>query len=350
MQQPDDFGLTPVQTLARVGDTTPGGMHAAFWSHWRETMDRIDPEFSCRAPGPTPDSRLMTWRSLGGVWINGLLVGDGSAGVGLIVLHGYTSPPPLIDDAPRWKGLADAGVAVLLVRVRGYGESSRDTGDLTSGAFGYVTRGLDPPLDTPSEVLRWVIPGAVADVTQAIRGLRQYLGERAEVYLRGESFGAGLGVIAGAVSSPWGSVQRMALGLPSLGDWTWRVRHRALDGAGRHVAEFLRQQGVHAGEVVSALRLADAVVHAPGIECPVLCKLACLDDVVPAPSAAAVFNALGTPRALKWRYVVRYGHFDGGLRDARAHARFERLAGRFLDPGMNLTEMDAALEECGSRP
>jgi hypothetical protein len=67
--------------------------------------------------------------------------------------------------------------------------------------------------------------------------------------------------------------------------------------------------------------------------------------VVPAPSAAAVFNALGTPRALKWRYVVRYGHFEGGIRDARAHARFERLAERFLDPAVEPTGIDAALAE-----
>ncbi len=345
MQQPENFGLTPVQTLARVGDTTPAAMHGAFWSLWNDTLGAIEPEFSCRASGPIRGTRLMTWRSLGGVWIDGLLMGDGSAATGLVVLHGYTSPPPMADEAPRWSRLADRGVAVLLVRVRGYPESARDTGDLTAAPFGYITVGLDGPLESPADVLRWVIPGAIADVVQAIRGLRGHLGARSQVFLRGESFGAGLGVIAAALSRPWGSVQRMVLGLPSLGDWTWRVQRPALDGSGRHVAAFLRQQGRRAGEVLAALRLADAVVHAPSVECPVLCKLALADDVVPAPSAAAVFNALGTPRALKWRYVVRYGHFEGGIRDARAHARFERLAERFLDPALDPTGIDAALAE-----
>lgn len=342
MQQPEDFGLSSVQTLARVGNTAPEATHPAFWTHWTRAVRGIDPEFSEREPGPTPDTTLMTWRSLGGVWINGLLLRPAMPRAGVVVLHGYTAPPPMADDAPRWIRLAQAGAAVLLVRVRGYPESSRDTGDLTSSPFGYITHGLDGPLETPDEIMRWVIPGAIADVVQAVRGLRAHLGGNAPIFLRGESFGGGLGVLAAAVADDWAPVRRLAIGLPSLGDWGWRIRRRGLDGAGRHVAEFLRQQGARAGDVARTLRLADAVVHAPNVRYPVLCKLACRDDVVPAPSAAAVFNALGTSRAEKWRFPVRYGHFDGGLRDAREHARFERLAERFLDPGLNVSSFDAA--------
>ncbi|MBM4108770.1 MAG: hypothetical protein FJ255_08150 [Phycisphaerae bacterium] len=342
MQQPEDFGLSPVRTLAHVGDATPATMHAAFWKHWTEAVGAIDPELSERSAGSAGGARAMTWRSLGGAWVNGLLLRPAVPRAGLVVLHGYSSPPTLTDDADRWREPARRGLAVLLMRVRGYPESARDTGDLTGGPFGYITHGLDGALDSPSDLMRWVVPGAIADVVQAVRGLRATLGG-APVFIRGESFGGGLGVIAAAVADPWGSVQRLAIGLPSLGDWSWRIRRPALGGAGRHVAEFLRQQGERAGRIVEAIRVCDALVHAPWVGCPVLCKLACLDDVVPAPSAAGVFNALGTVRARKWRYPVRYGHFDGGLRDARAHARFERLCERFLDPGADVDTFDAAL-------
>jgi cephalosporin-C deacetylase-like acetyl esterase len=76
--------------------------------------------------------------------------------------------------------------------------------------------------------------------------------------------------------------------------------------------------------------LFDAAHHAAGVTIPVLCKLAERDDVVPAPSAAAVFHGLASPR--KWSFVVPYGHFDGGLAAARRHVTFERLLARFLEP------------------
>jgi len=42
--------------------------------------------------------------------------------------------------------------------------------------------------------------------------------------------------------------------------------------------------------------------------------------VVPAPTAAAVFNALAGDPGRKWRFTVRYGHHDGGVADMRRHA------------------------------
>jgi hypothetical protein len=56
------------------------------------------------------------------------------------------------------------------------------------------------------------------------------------------------------------------------------------------------------------------------------------DDVVPAPAAAAVFNALGSDPGCKWRFVVKRGHADGGIADARRHALFDRLVREFLGP------------------
>jgi hypothetical protein len=83
-------------------------------------------------------------------------------------------------------------------------------------------------------------------------------------------------------------------------------------------------------ELLSVLDLLDAVHHARAATCPVLCKLALRDDVVPAPSAAAVFNALASPQ--NWAFWTRFGHYDGGIADARRHELFERVHPAFADP------------------
>ena len=48
------------------------------------------------------------------------------------------------------------------------------------------------------------------------------------------------------------------------------------------------------------------------------------------PSAAAIINAISA--AQKWRFVTRFGHFEGGLADARRHAIFERIHPAFANP------------------
>ncbi len=88
-------------------------------------------------------------------------------------------------------------------------------------------------------------------------------------------------------------------------------------------------RGDRRDDLLQSLLLFDAVLHAKIIECPVLCKLAHRDDVVPAPSAAAVYNAIGSN--LKWIFTTKYGHFDGGLSDLRRHGLFERLHPKFAD-------------------
>jgi cephalosporin-C deacetylase-like acetyl esterase len=84
--------------------------------------------------------------------------------------------------------------------------------------------------------------------------------------------------------------------------------------------------------VLESMLLYDAVFHARGVGCPTLCKLAGRDDIVPAPAAAAVFNAIATDR--KWRYQTACGHFDGGLADTRRHKNFTQFNIRFLDPAL----------------
>lgn len=347
MQLPDDFGLSPVQTLARVGDPQPSHLHSAFWSHWQQAVAAVEPGID--PIEPASGGQLCRWLSVGAVRITGLLLKPRpphSTRAAMIVLHGYESPAPLEAQASRWEGLVERGVAVLVIRVRGYPHSQLDTGDLTSSAlspFGYISHGLDAPVRTPADAMAWILPRAVADVATAARGLREHLARSAgqvPLYLAGESFGGGLAVIAASVLGPWGEVQRLVIGLPSLGDWTWRLEHRAGSGAGAHVAALLRQHASRQAEILATLRLCDAVVHAPRVRCPVLCKLALRDDVVPAPAAAAVFNALGSAAGNKWRCLVPFGHFDGGIRNARAHADFDRLAERFLDPATDPAMID----------
>ena len=62
-----------------------------------------------------------------------------------------------------------------------------------------------------------------------------------------------------------------------------------------------------------------------------------------------MFNALGSSPGAKWRYVTRFGHFDGGLGDLRRHAAFDRLAAEFLDPAVDPADlMNGPARETGA--
>ncbi len=119
---------------------------------------------------------------------------------------------------------------------------------------------------------------------------------------------------------------------PDLGDWRWRVG-RYCNGPGRLINLVLDGLREEAGPVLDTIRLFDAALHAPLVRCPCLFKLAWGDDTVPAPAAAAIYNALGSQE--KWRFVTTYGHYEGGIANARRHALFRRLEGPFLDPGLS---------------
>jgi len=177
------------------------------------------------------------------------------------------------------------------------------------------------------------------------------------LYLHGESFGAGLAVMAAAQSPEQIAFDRIAIGLPTFGDWSWRLadpRRLAL-GSGAHLLAMLRSLGApeDAPAAVQILRLCDSVVHAARVRRPVLCKLALRDEVVPAPSAAAVFNALGADPGLKWRFVVPEGHAEFSIAGARREALFERAVDDFLDPAVSPAEAMAPWEgllAAGDRP
>lgn len=346
MNAPDDFGLTPAATVASVADAAPSPWHAAFWAAWHADLQACTPRLSPHPPSDPSDPGVThAFESVGRVRIGARLVGPPQAAAGVVVVHGYHDVETLARDEERYAGLARRGLAVLLLRVRGYPGSQLDAGPLDRTPTGYITLGLDALMHKPEDARVWILPQAVADVANACRALQARLGTPSRpgppIFLRGESFGAGLAVIAAAqlAAAPAESrleIGRLALGVPSLGDWPWRLaapEHRLpRSGMSRELRELLIRNASREGGIAHVLRLCDAVVHARLLRAPVLAKLALRDDHVPAPTQAAVFNALATATGLKSRFAVRFGHFDGGLANARRHAQFEALAERFLDP------------------
>lgn len=350
MIEPDDFGLPGVRTFAHVGDPTPAPDHSVFWNHWYTAVTSELPAIRRRTTDdPSDPSVTHEFDSAGGVRIGGRLVlppAGQRVRAGLVVVHGAAPRECAVEEA-RWERVAAHGVMVFAIRLRGFPGSQRETGDLRTpdavGA-GWVGRGLDA--ESPDE---WVVPHAVADVFHACRVLRNWiLGRRGSgvdaepeptdhpmVSLYGESLGGGLAVIAAAQLAgrlPRAHfIDRVALGLPSLGDWPWRLRHQPA-GTGVDIEKILTHHAARREQLIERLRLCDAVVHATRLRRPTLVKLAAKDDTVPAPTAAAIFNAVDADPARKWRFLVPYGHIDGGITNARRHALFERCLADFYRP------------------
>lgn len=360
MNEPDDFGLGPVACLAHVYDGRRSSIHAPFWRAWDEAVFAHEPRLVARV---TPDAADATasheFESQGHVPIGCMLV-EPPAGTpvraGLLVLHGYQNVRPLAEDASRWASAAAKGLLTLHVRVRGFPGSIASTGNLTASERGYVTQGLDVPVEAPADHCAWIVSGAVADAVNALRVLHQELERRVagpwSIYLHAESFGAAIGIIATGRFDPGASgpvrVARLSLATPSLGDWTWRIGHPTSFGAGGEILALVRDLREHGEKVYRTLRLFDAAVHARTVTCPALVKLATRDEVVPAPAAAAVFNALRAPTGFRRRFVVPYGHFEGGIGNARWHAQFTRAAEAFLDPGVDDAEAIARADALAS--
>lgn len=351
MTEPDDFGLTPIQTIASVGDPTRSVRHAAFWKTWSSAVFARSPRLvprEDRDSDPSDPGATHEFESFRGVRIGCRIVRPaGRPTAGLVALHGYSGVPTLEQSAQDWSPLTERGVAVLIVRIRGYPGSRADVPHLVEhaqapdgGGGRWITHGLEIPASEHGCGTEWSFGLAASDVVNACRALRAYLGfsRRAPVFMHGESLGAALAIIAAGQLHDADAISRLAIGLPSMGDWPWRLSRPTGErgpGAGSLIREFVTDHRALEGGIVTTLRIFDAALHARQVLCPTLCKLAFSDDVVPAPTAATVFNNLGTSPGLKWRFVTRYGHFDGGIADTRRHALFDRLCMQFLDPAVD---------------
>ena len=361
MLEPDRFGMTDAETLGRVPEPRSSRHHGSFWHLWADAVWARAVELRSRRDAdesdPTATHEFEGIRSVR-IGCALLLPKERPVRAGVVSLHGAGVPRPLGDEATRWRSLLARGVAVLSVRVRGFPGSLMDVPRSVRDEGGgdperWALHGLDAGADNAAGAMDWIVPQAVADAVDACRALRVWLDAHdasdAPLFLRGESLGGGLATIA-AAQLEWRRVQsaergdreraciaRLGLGLPSLGDWSFRFGHPGF-GLGRAVGEVLRRERSREGELRERLRLIDSAVHARWVRCPVLCKLALADEVVPAPAAAAVFNALGTPAAQRWRFLTQYGHHEGGLGAMRREALFERCLVDFLDPRMSPRE------------
>ncbi|MHC4991724.1 MAG: acetylxylan esterase [Planctomycetota bacterium] len=323
ISQPDDYGLTAEQTLAhRSGAVRPPDFDS-FWAEVREAARAMP----LSVQGSIDGTGEIVLRSLDDVRIVGQLHAPESEPRAVVVTtHGYATTTPT--EGRAIDGWLERDMAVLCLRVRGFPPSTIDFDDL----------GVSWILHSIESAEQWVLRGAVIDVVTAVRAMRHHFGPDVPLVLHGESFGGGLAVLAGAQLFRLGEPPfRLILALPSLGDWRWRLG-RYCNGAGGQINMLLEALRDDQEAVLRSLALFDATLHATDIDCPVFCKLALRDDTVPAPSAAAVFNALATPTARRGRFVTGFGHFDGGLSDARRHALFERLHPVFGDPGQDLVD------------
>lgn len=361
MIEPEDFGLSPIATLAHVGEPTRSIRHGSFWKTWTSGVMADRPRLLTRdhtRADPSDPSATHEFESCRHVRIGCSLLWPerGRPRAGLVVLHGYENVPTLGQSAEDCAAWPARGVAVLIVRVRGYAGSCDDVPQLVhhaghKGGGEWITYGLETPLSDRGYGCDWSFSYAAADVVNACRALRDRLGEGPPLFITGQSFGAALAVVAASQLSDVNEPARLVLGHPTLGDWPWRLNlpehlgGTRRGGAGGIIRRFVENHPNLRSEVSTILRVFDTAVHARRITCPVLCKLAVRDDVVPAPAAAAVFNALGSDPGRKWRFVTHYGHFDGGLADLRRHAMFEKVTADFLDPDRDPEDSMAPWED-----
>lgn len=354
MIEPDDYGLSSEETLARVGDPTRARDHKAFWNRqWTALIEIERPILTPRTkPDPTDPTATHEFPSLCSTRIGCRLVVPESPLQGIVILlHGYDQVPSCEAQTDAEQSHLDHGLALLAVRVRGFpGSRHNDASAPTGGSpgSGWITQGLDAPEEGLTGAEAWIAPLAVADVIDACRAARNWLIDRdledAMIALKGPSLGATLAINAIAALNgrlPHETVvDRLVISLPTLSDWPWRILNAPPgSGTGAEIQGLLQRTPHDRRQIIlDRLRLLDAVVHAPQVRIPVLAKLAQRDDIAPAPAAAATFNALGSDPGRRWRFIVSYGHFDGGLANARRHALFERCATDFLNPAIKPSE------------
>ncbi|UCD75288.1 MAG: acetylxylan esterase [Phycisphaerales bacterium] len=327
LSAPEDYGLTPRQTLAHTVAEALPDRFAEYWREFREEIAVLSTYFQ-----GSVDERVnrIVIPSLRSVRIIGRLeLPDGPVRGAVIASHGYETPDDFECGEELREPWTSRGLATLRLRLRGFPPSTMEIDDLRDR---WIVHNIE-------SARAWIARGAVADLMQGYRCLRRHLGPDAPISFHGESLGGGLAVIAAAQLGLLDEKDppfRLALALPGFGDWRWRST-RYCNGPGGQVKLMLDTlRGQDREELLATLLLFDAALQGRFVRCPVLCKSALRDDTVPAPTAAAVFNGLAGGQ--KWRFITPFGHYEGGLANARRHAVFERICQSFLDPSQKADE------------
>ncbi len=339
-----------VRTFAHIGDPVPAPDHSVFWKHWYAKLVAHTPALVRRQrPDPSDTGATHEFDSMDAATIGARLVlprDDKPLRASLVSVHGDHIPDPLEVNARRWQRVADEGIAVLLVRLRGYPGSQSTTGDLTRnerGEHDWISRGFDA-----EEHDDWILPKGIADVCNACRAMRNALLHRDTdtdfnvdesiehpgVYLHGSSLGAGIAVISAAqlIGKLTGEsiVDRLAIATPSLGDWPRRFDHPT--GTALSLKRVIDSNPDRYDELMARLKLCDAIVHGRKVRVPTYAMLARRDDIVAPECAAAVFNAIDADPGRKWRFLIDRGHSDGDRENTRRIALYARSLCDFFDP------------------
>lgn len=345
--------MDTVRTLSHVGDPSPSSDHSVFWNAWFERLRQESPVIRAReAVDKSDPSATHEFVSTRGVRIGCRLMTppEGTAvKASLITIHGYSAPERLESEERHWTAVRAKGVAVLAIRLRGYPGSKTDAQGNTIDSDGndraWIAHGFDGYQHND-----WVLPDALADVCNAARVMRNALlgrdakdlepwmeGEprHPDVYLHGRSLGGGLATIAAAQLSGrmMGRpiVDRLAIEVPSLGAWRWRLAN-CDTGLSKRFSDIIKSHPDRHDELVDRLRLMDAVVHGSKVRIPTLAMLASRDEIAPAPSAAAVYNAVNADPGRKWRFCVPFGHRHGDTHNTRRVALYGKSLVDFFDP------------------
>lgn len=316
ISSPEDYGLTAEQTLSHAVTTNPPDDFDSFWSTVQEEVMTLPSSWQGSLSETVNEVVIPSLRSIR-VVARVSMPEKTPAGV-VVTTHGSACEDGFTDDPEPW---AINDQVTIRLRIRGYPPSTLDVADSRNE---WILQGIE-------SAEAWILRGAVADVIQACRCARRQFGDHLPISLHGESLGGGLAILAASqLQNLAFPVSRLAIGLPTFGDWAWREDHYC-NGSGGLVQTLLAAYREEPYEqLVQTLALFDTALHARTITCPVICKLAHRDDTVPAPSAAAVYNAIASER--KWHFDTRYGHFDGGLANTRRHLHFEQLQVAFLNP------------------
>lgn len=326
--------------LLHVGRSIPPPGFVQFWTRWRRPVFEGSPELveigSVKDAGDAAARFGLTHvlRAADGVRLGArLMLPEGAAKGFVIATHGYA-----VGDDEKIAGRnpwAKHGLGVLALRVRGFPGSCFDVPNWSRAKEGWIAQGID-------DASKWSLPAAVGDVISGFRALRGRFGEGTPIALHGESFGGALAIFAASQLSGRAEVSRMALGVPTMGDWAWRLEHNTGLGLEADVRAALAGDEERAKAIHGNLRLFDTVVHARRVVCPVVMKMAAQDPVVPPPTVGAIYNALGSAPGTKWRFIVQHGHTPNPpIDDLRRHALFERLATQFVCPDWSLEGMGA---------